>query len=287
MAGLAILTVFAASFFLSALLSGGAVWIACQAVLTQPVPLKSLCRAVLALFCIGVGMSVLSVLAALLENVWITGLVALTLVTIFAVSPAIVFRRVFRTGWSAAAALGILYVMFDVAAQVGSTFVLKRVLVEAFVTVGEAMHPTLQKGDRIMALKPLSPQRWDVVVFRNPGGNTWVSRAVGLPNERVAITAQGLSINGVAVPAPPGVVSPRPGIRSVHGVAGSIAPLSTEEYFLASDNFDGAVDSRVFGSAVFPGTFAGASHPWGVPKSQIIGVVGIRYWPPERFKIFD
>ncbi len=63
----------------------------------------------------------------------------------------------------------------------------------------------LKDGDRILVHKwpyvlggPFGPQRWDVIVFRNPSdpGENYVKRAVGLPGESVQILDGDLYIDG-------------------------------------------------------------------------------------------
>lgn len=60
-----------------------------------------------------------------------------------------------------------------------------------------SMLPTLEPGDRLM-MRTLDapPERGAVIVFRHPGGQSWVKRVVGLPGETVAVTGGVVTIDG-------------------------------------------------------------------------------------------
>jgi len=61
----------------------------------------------------------------------------------------------------------------------------------------------LYSGDRILVLKFLydfdDPQRWDVIVFRNPNdpAQNYIKRLIGLPRETVELVDGNVTINGV------------------------------------------------------------------------------------------
>jgi signal peptidase I len=67
------------------------------------------------------------------------------------------------------------------------------------------------KGDKILALKFIyqfiEPQRWDVVVFRNPTNPTvnYIKRLIGKPNEKVEIIDGDIYINDIIARKPPRV----------------------------------------------------------------------------------
>ena len=66
-------------------------------------------------------------------------------------------------------------------------------------------------GDRILVLKCiyqfLAPQRWDVVVFKNPIDPTenYIKRLIGLPNEEISIVDGDVYIDGQITRKPPAV----------------------------------------------------------------------------------
>lgn len=68
--------------------------------------------------------------------------------------------------------------------------------VSAFSIQTEAMSPTLEAGDFILAWKTFDPQRGDIVIFNCPdSGNACIKRVVGLPGDRVEIRKQRLIVN--------------------------------------------------------------------------------------------
>nr|WP_255599581.1 signal peptidase I [Afifella sp. IM 167] len=106
------------------------------------------------------------------------------------------------------------------------TAVLKTVAFATYYIPSESMVPTLQVGDRLIASKfdygygryspaffdlpqwavedgrifPRLPERGDIVIFAHPRtGETLVKRVIGLPGDRVQLSAGRLILNGKAV----------------------------------------------------------------------------------------
>jgi signal peptidase I len=177
---------------------------------------------------------------------------------------------------------------------VGAFVVCLRLFVfQPFSIPSQSMAPTLIPGDYVLVSKtsygygryslPLVtigltqripagwlPQRGDLVVFRAPGsgGVDFIKRVVGLPADRIQLTKNILSINGVAVPRQRlgDTVEGATGERVVRyretlpgGVSYTTLSLgdngafaSTPEYtvpsghyFTLGDNRDNSVDSRM------------------------------------------
>ena len=107
------------------------------------------------------------------------------------------------------------------------TFALKTVAFATYYIPSESMVPTLEVGDRLVATKfdygygPYStaffslpekpfaggrlferlPERGDIILFQHPfTGETLVKRVIGLPGDRIQVTAGRVIINGVAAP---------------------------------------------------------------------------------------
>ncbi len=78
-------------------------------------------------------------------------------------------------------------------------------LIEPVTVAGSSMVPTLHEGDRLWidrtALLWRQPQRWEVVVARNPqnGAELCIKRIVGLPGERVALRDGDVIVDGAVV----------------------------------------------------------------------------------------
>ena len=150
---------------------------------------------------------------------------------------------------------------------------------------------TSKKGneDRILAMKPLRPRRWDVIVFRFPGDPTmnYVKRLVGLPGEEVFIKDGSVWINGQRTEPPESLQGlkyltafPQAPVQpAIWGTPERPAKLGAGEYFVLGDFSQQSADSRLWRTGA-PG------HPsYAVPESYLIGVVTHIYWPPSRWRI--
>jgi signal peptidase I len=137
----------------------------------------------------------------------------------------------------------------------------------------------VQAPDRILVNKLLSPQRWDIIVFRFPHDPTvkYVKRLVGLPGETVYIKEGALWVNGAQSHPPPELV----GLRYVTGAEkiglGDLGTLDKpwrlgqDEYWVLGDFSERSSDSRSWGP---------------VPGANIEGVVSLCYWPLSHWRVF-
>jgi signal peptidase I len=164
-------------------------------------------------------------------------------------------------------------------------------LYQTFNTPSESMSPTLNRGDYFLVAKfaydIATPERGDLVVFREPTGN-YIKRIVGLPGDRIQMVAGQLHINGTGAPlrriedfdmsfedgssSVKQFVESLPGGRS-HDVVdliddgpGDDTPVfavPAGSYFVIGDNRDNSTDSR---------------NTLGfVPASAIVGKVAYKY----------
>ncbi|HUS59221.1 MAG TPA: signal peptidase I [Planctomycetota bacterium] len=132
-------------------------------------------------------------------------------------------------------------------------FFIRWKVVEPFYIPSPSMEPTLRPSDRILVnklkLSVSEPQRWDVLVFkdpRNPSRNL-IKRLVGLPGETLQIIDGDIQINGRKIEKPQS-------IRSVfymddsleYGPYGTFEPVRIPEncYFFLGDNSRQSNDSR-------------------------------------------
>ncbi|HVS72445.1 MAG TPA: signal peptidase I [Phycisphaerae bacterium] len=132
-------------------------------------------------------------------------------------------------------------------------------------------------ADRVLAVRFLTPRRWDVVTM-NHKGDAWVKRVLGLPGETVMIDAAGnVSINGAAVSADPTgpTTFPWPAqwqqLPERYLSPGKTVTLGADEYFLVGDAGRESVDSRFTGP---------------VKRKDVEGVVSAIYWPLGRVRLF-
>lgn len=106
------------------------------------------------------------------------------------------------------------------------------------------MSPTLKNEEDVLIDKMIyeisSPQRFDVIVFRNEESDkVYMKRVVGLPGETIQIKEGRLYINGEKSPYNSGnedIVNP--------GIADKPVQLASDEYFVMGDNWNSSEDSR-------------------------------------------
>ena len=134
-----------------------------------------------------------------------------------------------------------------------------------------SMEPTIPAGSIVTidysAFRSALPERFDIVAFRPPTSPNaiFAFRVVGLPNEKVQITPDGVFIDGQKVTPPNGLkYEPRSSDTN-------LVELNPTEYYLLGDNTARAMDSRYLGP---------------IDKSMILGkIIGIEQagpgYPPQ------
>ncbi|UQS83964.1 signal peptidase I [Bombilactobacillus thymidiniphilus] len=146
---------------------------------------------------------------------------------------------------------------------------------------GKSMQPNFYNGDRVI-VSPHSPvQRGDIVVVDPPGttqNKFFLKRVIGLPNETISSKDDTTYINDHSIDepyldpykarlAPNQLLTKNYNLKALFG----IHKIPANKYFVMGDNRRQSADSRTFGP---------------VAKNRIIGVVKVRYWPLNRFKIY-
>jgi signal peptidase I len=160
----------------------------------------------------------------------------------------------------------------------------KAFLFQAFYIPSDSMVPTLKTNDRVIVNK-LSYRlhkvhRGDIVVFTTPKGadgkpvdptiKDLDKRVIGLPGETVSAKNGHVLINGTEIKEsylPSGTIT-----DCTQFVANCFpsGPLPADRYWVMGDNRAGSRDSRSFGA---------------IKKSEIVGRVFLRIWPPNRLGI--
>ena len=140
-------------------------------------------------------------------------------------------------------------------------------LAEPFRIDSGSMLPTLQAGDQVLvdkrAYRGAFPRRGDLVVFHAPRtGDVTLKRAVGLPGDIVAIEDGVLVVNGRRRTEP--YADP----DAIDSVYFGPARVPAAGVFVLGDNRADSIDSRDYGA---------------VSRSDLMGRVGIRLWPPARW----
>ena len=114
------------------------------------------------------------------------------------------------------------------------------------VTASNEMYPTFNKGEKLIAMKSNSYTYGDIVAYKSPldTSNAYIiRRVIGLPGDTIYFHDGTLYINGAATDEEYVYYDP-----SKEGyVEGIIYTLEDNQYFLAGDNRNFSVDSRVCG----------------------------------------
>ena len=133
-----------------------------------------------------------------------------------------------------------------------------------------SMEPTIKRGEVVSvdlsAYTNVSPDRWDVIVFKSPIPDTgnWLGRIVGLPGETIEIRDGGVIIDGREAKLPSHVrISPYeiPKKEVASAAPGPISfpyTIPAGRYFILGDNVSNSLDSRYWG---------------GLDRSKILGKV--------------
>jgi len=134
--------------------------------------------------------------------------------------------------------------------------------------------------DRILVNKLIGHRRWDIVVFRYPRepSQKYIDRLIGLPGETVFIKDGAVWIDGAKMDPPASLAGqhytsemPWGGRPWQFATEKNPLRLQADEYFVLGDFSNASSDSR----------------DWGpVPGGNIEGVVGLCYWPTERWNVF-
>jgi signal peptidase I len=203
---------------------------------------------------------------------------------------------------------------------VGLAVIIKSFFAQAFYVPSESMEPGLVKNDRILVEKPSywfggTPQRGDIVVFKDPGG--WlpesddsgptnplgkamvkiglypagghlVKRVIGVPGDIIHCCDQEgrLMVNGHPLDEssylPQGLNCAGPEVNHCahHWTAGPVPP---GHLFLMGDNRGDSADSAYH--LCHPrAPYCGHGSPY-VPISDVVGKVGMLMWPASRFQL--
>ncbi len=147
---------------------------------------------------------------------------------------------------------------------------------------GPSMEPNFEQGDRLIAFRHAKIKRNDVVIIKAPDapGEFYIKRVIGLPGDSVAVKNNELYINGKKTAQPYLQKSfvdqytnnglPFTANFTLKQILG-VSKVPKGEYFVLGDNRPVSKDSRYFGF---------------VKQDGVVGVVKLRYWPLNKFKIY-
>ena len=143
-----------------------------------------------------------------------------------------------------------------------------RASVQPYRVDGPSMQPGLHTNEYVLvsmlAYLFSSPQRGDVIVVHPPDdpSQVYVKRVIGVPGDRIDISATAVYVDGDRLDEP--YIAPlRPGQSENPEVLTDIV-LGPNDYYVMGDNRLNSLDSRFFGS---------------VPRRNIIGKAELVMWP--------
>ena len=145
-------------------------------------------------------------------------------------------------------------------------FLLVRFVCFSFTIQGDSMSPTFERGEKHLVNRLIyqikGPSRYDVVIFKSDdkNGNYYVKRVIGLPGEKVQIKNGRIYVNGKKTKA----FSSQKILSA--GLAADEITLKSKQYFVVGDNYNNSEDSR-------------SASVGNIKRTNIIGKVGIKYWP--------
>lgn len=167
-----------------------------------------------------------------------------------------------------------LRVLLVILFAIGAALLFRSFLFASYVVDGESMEPTLENRDLLMVNKVIyslqDVDRFDVIVFHANKQEDYVKRVIGLPGDRIAYKNDELYVNGETVEEAflhPFVKAsnntPHTKNFDLEEKTGK-SEVPVGKLFVMGDNREDSLDSRSFGF---------------ISKEQIVGKVGIRYWP--------
>ncbi len=152
-----------------------------------------------------------------------------------------------------------------------------------YIVNGESMMPTIEEGNRLIVNKIeiefKSPDRFDLIVFHANHDEDYIKRIIGLPGDKIEYENDHLYVNGKQFEEPyldeyktelfDGQLTEDFTLLDKTGRS----TVPDDYYFVLGDNRRHSYDSR---------------HIGFISKSEIVGIVDLRYWPIEQFQIkFD
>jgi signal peptidase I len=157
---------------------------------------------------------------------------------------------------------------------VSVALLVRHFVVQSYSIPSASMHPTLKVKDRLLVTKVnyqwADIKRGDVIVFKKPesmkategpgGIEDLVKRVIGLPGDTVEARDGSVFINGTKLDEPY-----LPAGTQTTNLRTIVVPV--DEYFMMGDNRDISFDSRFWGT---------------IKRSDVIGEVFFRFWPPGR-----
>ncbi len=167
-----------------------------------------------------------------------------------------------------------LWEVFEIlAVALISIFIIYSFIAQPFQVQGASMEPNFYTKQYLVvdeiSYRFRDPERGEVIVFHNPRNESefYIKRVIGLPGEEVKIRDGKVTITNGANPN--GFILDESYLPASTEMPGNATfSVGKDEYFVMGDNRLQSFDSRSWGP---------------VKRSEIVGVVRVRLWPPAVF----
>lgn len=164
-----------------------------------------------------------------------------------------------------------LRVVIFIAVAILLSKVMNDYFIQEAIVNGSSMKPTLENSDKLLLNKLIVKydmlNRFDIVVFNFRNEKTYIKRIIGLPGEKIEISAGKVYINDKVLKN-----DPIHNYIEFAGIAENGVVLGDDEYFLMGDNRNNSYDSR-YGEVGI------------VNKKDILGKVWLRVYPFTKFGV--
>ncbi|MEK7547022.1 MAG: signal peptidase I [Patescibacteria group bacterium] len=170
----------------------------------------------------------------------------------------------------------LLEIVEITAVAFAAVFLIRSYIVQPFLVSGSSMVPNFSDGDYLLidelTYRFRAPERGEVVVFQYPKNESvyFIKRIIGMPGENVEIKNNRITIFNEN--NKDGLVLDEKYISGILTALGDVEfQIPDGSYFVLGDNRPYSFDSR----------------NWGMlPKTDIVGLVQFRLWPPASMKVF-
>ena len=170
----------------------------------------------------------------------------------------------------------VLDVVIIWAVLMGIFFLLFRFVLSNDTVSGPSMEPSFENGQRLISVRHAAIKRGEVVIVKAPDepGALYIKRVIGLPGEKIVSKNNQIYINGKKL-AQPWLAQGRKMEDTATDT--SFAAINQQNripkgtYFVMGDHRSVSKDSRYIGT---------------IKRKNIVGVVKLRYWPFNQFKVY-
>lgn len=196
----------------------------------------------------------------------------------------------------------VLDVVIIWAVLMGIFFLLFRFVLSNDTVSGPSMEPSFENGQRLISVRHAAIKRGEVVIVKAPDepGALYIKRVIGLPGEKIVSKNNQIYINGKKL-AQPWLAQGR-----------KMEDTATDTSFAATQNFTmkSLAGSRQFAQYYTKSQLTYINQQNRIPKGtyfvmgdhrsvskdsryigtikrkNIVGVVKLRYWPFNQFKVY-